>query len=117
MKKIVLLVLFCIFGSQQMFSQGLEAQTVHIKAPEQYPEPEMSWQHEYHQTLWMKLFLSSVDAVKGEGRQVKMRDRGESKVETTFEQALEIIRKTDNLTLGIPKIVYLVGWQYNGHDS
>ncbi|MDR0757571.1 MAG: endo-alpha-N-acetylgalactosaminidase family protein [Tannerella sp.] len=95
---------------------GMRAQTA-IKAPGQYPEPELPRRHEYHQTLWMKLFLSSVDAEKGEGRQVKKRDRGESKVDATFEQALEIIRKTDNLTLGIPKIVYLVGWQYNGHDS
>ena len=34
-----------------------------------------------------------------------------------FEEVLEVIRKMDNLTLGLPKIVYLVGWQYNGHDS
>lgn len=27
------------------------------------------------------------------------------------------IRATDNLSLGIPKVVYLVGWQYNGHDD
>jgi hypothetical protein len=30
---------------------------------------------------------------------------------------LDAIRRIDNQTLGIPKIVYLVGWQYNGHDS
>ncbi len=34
----------------------------------------------------------------------------------TFEEALEVIRKTDNLTRGIPKIIYLVGWQAGGHD-
>ena len=34
----------------------------------------------------------------------------------TFKEALEVIRKTDNLTRGIPKIVYLVGWQKGGHD-
>ncbi len=27
----------------------------------------------------------------------------------TFEEALEVMRKTDNLTRGIPKIIYLVG--------
>ena len=46
-----------------------------------------------------------------------MRDKDKSKVVLDFVQALEIIRKIDNLTLGIPKIIYLVGWQYNGHDS
>ena len=35
----------------------------------------------------------------------------------TFEQALEAIEKIDNLTRGIPKIFYLVGWQFNGHDT
>jgi hypothetical protein len=39
------------------------------------------------------------------------------KVSLTFGQALEVIRKLDNLTCGIPKIAYLVGWQFNGHDS
>jgi hypothetical protein len=37
-----------------------------------------------------------------------------------LDQALEAIRKTDkidNPTLGIPKIVYGVGWPYDGHDS
>ena len=42
---------------------------------------------------------------------------GGSDVRLTFEQALEIIRQSDNLSLGVPKIVYLVGWQYNGHDD
>jgi hypothetical protein len=34
----------------------------------------------------------------------------------SFEEALQVIRKTDNLTRGIPKIIYLVGWQKGGHD-
>ncbi|MDR2119438.1 MAG: endo-alpha-N-acetylgalactosaminidase family protein, partial [Tannerella sp.] len=102
-------------------SIGVQAQTI-IKAPTQYPEPEIPRRHAYHQTFWMKIFLSEVDAelydkVEDGRRQGKMRDKGESRVVATFEQALEIIRKTDRLTLGIPKIVYLVGWQYNGHDS
>ncbi len=32
-------------------------------------------------------------------------------------QTLDVIRRVDNLTRGIPKIVYLVGWQYRGHDT
>jgi len=32
-------------------------------------------------------------------------------------QTLDVIRRIDNLTRGIPKIVYLVGWQYRGHDT
>ena len=32
-------------------------------------------------------------------------------------QVLDVIRRIDNLTLGIPKIVYLVGWQSRGLDT
>lgn len=32
-------------------------------------------------------------------------------------QVLQIIERIDHLTRGIPKIVYLVGWQYTGHDT
>jgi len=30
---------------------------------------------------------------------------------------LDRIRVIDALTRGIPKIMYLVGWQFQGHDS
>jgi hypothetical protein len=32
-------------------------------------------------------------------------------------QALDVIRRVDQMTRGISKIVYLVGWQYRGHDT
>ena len=70
---------------------------------------------EYHQTLVLKLFLGMegdpVDAIAVQSLFQKKHD-----VICTFEEALEVIRKTDNLTRGIPKIVYLVGWQKGGHD-
>jgi len=61
--------------------------------------------HDYSQTLVMKLDLAIPN---GEGG---------SKVINTFESALEVIKIADHLSLGIPKIIYLVGWQYNGHDD
>ncbi len=68
--------------------------------------PESPWMNNYSQTLVMKFFLCSRD---GNGN-VK-------KVYLTFDSALSVIKKLDNLTLGIPKIVYLVGWQFTGHDA
>jgi len=68
-------------------------------------QPERPYLHDYHKTLVMKIFLA--DKLPNEG----------CKVYLTFEQALGVIRRLDNITLGIPKIVYLVGWQFNGHDS
>lgn len=64
-----------------------------------------AFNHDYSQTWVTKMFLSKPDP------------KGGCQVNMTFEQALEAIRVTDNLSLGIPKIVYLVGWQYNGHDD
>lgn len=64
-----------------------------------------AFNHDYSQTWVSKLFLSKPDPAGG------------CIVNLTFEQALEVIRVTDNLSLGIPKIVYLVGWQYDGHDD
>jgi len=47
----------------------------------------------------------------------KMRDNGTQSVNMTFEQALEVIKGMDALSPGLRKIIYLVGWQYLGHDS
>ncbi|MCC6287958.1 MAG: hypothetical protein IT249_08735 [Chitinophagaceae bacterium] len=53
----------------------------------------------------MKLFLSKPD------------ETGGSFVNCDFEKALAIIQQVDELTLQTPKIIYLVGWQYKGHDD
>lgn len=73
------------------------------------------WFRDYHQALVMKLFLGMegepVERLAKEPLFQKPHD-----VLCTFEQALELIRRTDQLTRGIPKILYLVGWQKGGHD-
>ena len=64
---------------------------------------------DYHQTLVLKLFLGMEgDPVERLANDPTFRKGHE--VICTFEEALEVIRKTDNLTHGIPKIIYLVGW-------
>ena len=62
--------------------------------------------YDYSKTLWMKMFLAKPDW-----------EKKTSEILITFEQALEIIRMMDNITQGIKKIVYLVGWQGLGHDD
>ena len=71
-------------------------------------EPERPYRHQYHLSLIDKIFLCRKPN-PDEGTQVDVR--------CTFAQALERIRMIDNLTRGIPKIMYLVGWQFEGHDS
>jgi hypothetical protein len=69
-------------------------------------QPERPWFHKYDQSLVMKIFLA------------ERTDNGSNcKVHLTFEQALQVMERLDRITCGAPKIVYLVGWQYNGHDS
>ncbi|MFD2115508.1 endo-alpha-N-acetylgalactosaminidase family protein [Paenibacillus yanchengensis] len=68
-------------------------------------QPERPYLHDYSKTLSMKLGMANPD------------QQGGSIVYCTFEQALTVIKETDKLTRGIPKIFYLVGWQYNGHDD
>ena len=69
--------------------------------------PERPWMHEYSQTLTMKIFMATPDP----------NDPGGSLVSLRFDEALEKIKEIDALTLGIPKIIYLVGWQNRGHDD
>ncbi len=61
--------------------------------------------HDYTKTMMMKLFMAAPDG------------KGGSRVYCGFDRALDIIRQADALTLGVPKILYLVGWQFNGHDD
>ena len=72
---------------------------------------------DYSKVLVTKLFLCQAEFEKEYLGAYKMRDNGRSTVYMTCEQALEAIKGMDALTPGLPKIVYLVGWQYNGHDS
>ncbi len=69
--------------------------------------------HDYTKTLVTKLFLSNN---LFDGR-YKHAGNGKQSICINFEQALERIKALDCLTLGMPKITYLVGWQYDGHDS
>jgi hypothetical protein len=70
---------------------------------------------DYHQTLVLKLFMG-MEGDPVERLQTTPMFQKPHDVLCTFEEALEVIRKTDNLTRGIPKIIYLVGWQKGGHD-
>ncbi|MFT3704385.1 MAG: endo-alpha-N-acetylgalactosaminidase family protein [Agriterribacter sp.] len=70
---------------------------------------------DYHQSLVLKLFMG----MEGEPVERLAKEplfQQPHHVLCTFEGALEVIKRTDHLTGGIPKIIYLVGWQKGGHD-
>ena len=68
--------------------------------------PEKPYIHDYTKAFTYKILLATRSA-----------DGKETCIHNTLDKALEIIKKVDAMTLGLEKIVYLVGWQYNGHDS
>lgn len=55
----------------------------------------------YHQRLTTKIFCA----------------RKRTPAVTTFAEAGALIRQIHALTAGCPQVVYLVGWQHDGHDS
>lgn len=61
--------------------------------------------HDYTKCMMTKLMMAVPDR------------KGGTIVCRNCEDALKTIKETDALTLGVKKIVYLVGWQYNGHDD
>lgn len=65
----------------------------------------IKFNYDYSRTMMMKIGTAVPD------------NKGGSKVINTFDEILEIIKRTDALTCGAPKIIYLVGWQYLGHDD
>lgn len=68
--------------------------------------PEQPWLLPYHQSL---VYLIMLATRGGDGKM--------DRLYLTFEQTLQAVRKVHHLTLGIPQIIYLIGWHHEGHDS
>lgn len=68
---------------------------------------QLKFNYDYSKCMVMKIGMAHPDK----------ENAGKSKVLLTFADALEYIKKIDNITQGITKIYYLVGWQYLGHDD
>lgn len=68
-------------------------------------KPERPYIHDYSKKLTYKIFMAKPTA-----------DFSASDVIINYEDAFRHIKEIDAITLGVPKIAYLVGWQYYGHD-
>lgn len=62
-----------------------------------------AFRHDYSQTLAYKIFCA--DKARPDSNLV------------TFEEALRYIRVIHDVTGGLKQVPYLVGWQFDGHDS
>lgn len=69
-------------------------------------QPERPYLHSYEKSITYKIYMAEVNE-----------NHDGSVVFINYEQAAEAIRTVDNITPGVHKIAYLVGWQYDGHDS
>ena len=122
---IVALGTLTVFDLSGEILHGDKGQTVFtLEGPTQttpFKQVPFTWRitprHDYSQTYVTKLFLAQAEFDKDHLGHFKLRDNGRQTVCMDCETALEAIKGMDAITLGLPKIVYLVGWQYNGHDS
>lgn len=48
---------------------------------------------------------------------ISLKNKCKTEVTTSIEEVLDIVRLVHDLTCGLPQIIYLVGWQHDGHDS
>jgi hypothetical protein len=60
------------------------------------------YRHRYHQSLVYKIFMA---------------DKQGPKVYVAFAEVLAFIREVHAFSRGVRQIVYLAGWQFDGHDS
>ena len=66
---------------------------------------------DYHKTLVLKLFMGiEGDPVVKDTADLIFRHKDPSVI-CTFSEALNVIKRVDNITRGVPKIIYLVGWE------
>ncbi len=92
-----------IFSS--IFTQAGQESRIHLPDGSVAGDSSIHWHHRYDHTLVMKMLNAVPDG------------KGGSNVFINFEKSLELVKMLDNLTLEAPKIIYLVGWQYHGHDD
>lgn len=93
------------FQIKQLISLSCAILLSTIISAQQPTEFKPQWKHQYQNTLVMKMVVSVPD------------NKGGTIVYTDFDQVLSLIKEVDQLSLNAPKIIYLVGCFYNGHDD
>ena len=98
-----------ITADPEVFSLQGEADTLLFK---QVPfEWKVTPRYDYSKMFTTKIFLCQAEYDGDFLGKCKIHDNGRQTVYLTFNQAYELIKGIDQITLGIPKIAYLVGWQ------
>jgi hypothetical protein len=92
-------------------------------------KPERPWLVPWHQKYVYRIMHAmrggtgtrSADPVMAAGRPPGNRyvfgDGRIAELFLTFEDGLEVVKRMHHLTCGVPQVVLLTGWQFEGHDS
>jgi len=92
-------------------------------------QPERPWMLPWHQKYVYRIMHAkrggtgtySADPAMAAGRPPEHRylygDGAISELYLTFEDALKVIKRVHDITGGVPQVVLLTGWQFEGHDS
>lgn len=67
--------------------------------------------------LWYRRSQPEPNPIYGKSMIYKILCQLEDDVFATFDQCLEIIKLVHTISDDMPQIVYVVGWQYDGHDT
>jgi len=92
-------------------------------------KPERPWMLPWHQKYVYRIMHAvrggtgtrsadpAMAAARPPGHRYVFGDGKIAEIFVTFEEGLEVVRRVHNATCGVPQIVLLTGWQYEGHDS
>ena len=77
-------------------------------------KPERPYMIPYHKSMLMKIYLADPKlGVDANGNTCTVN----TVARMTYTDIIRNIAKLDALSRGMHKVIYLVGWQYNGHDD
>lgn len=77
-------------------------------------KPERPYMIPYHKSMLMKIYMADpVLGVDANGNTCTVN----TAARMTYTDIINNIAKLDALSRGMHKVIYLVGWQYNGHDD
>ena len=77
-------------------------------------KPERPYMIPYHKSMLMKIYMADPElGVDANGNTCTVN----TYARMTYTDVIKNIAKLDALSRGMHKVIYLVGWQYNGHDD
>ncbi len=94
-------------GCGEVLSWG---ESIELTPRDEIPQTIVPWMKSMHYSHYFNNYRRSIT------NKIYLKTKGAAPA-TSLDQAMELIKTIHDLTGGIHQIIYLVGWQYDGHDS